>query len=237
MRKILSALLICGVLSGCFCGCTLSETNTTQESEISESSERAVRVSNAPLDEALIGTWQNGTSSFRFQKNRKVSLIIDFSSILYFKDDKSLVTAGTEFPADETSFDGKTLSVQHLYEESEEATDYMTLERTDNNTDKDNIDGEYKFLSGSYIGIVAGNLSIPEDKLELMATVKDGKFTITASDYCDYEVNSGLLEMFSENMNYVDNDATSVKYSYEVQGDTLLLTYEGGEPQKFTRID
>ena len=31
--------------------------------------------------------------------------------------------------------------------------------------------------------------------------------------------------MFSENMNYVDETATSVKYSYKIDGDTLTLTY------------
>ena len=33
--------------------------------------------------------------------------------------------------------------------------------------------------------------------------------------------------MFSENMNYVDETATSVKYSYKIDGDTLTLTYIG----------
>ncbi|MDE5936610.1 MAG: hypothetical protein K2G83_04305 [Ruminococcus sp.] len=52
---------------------------------------------------------------------------------------------------------------------------------------------------------------------------------VLLNDYCDYETNDNTLELFSEHMNYIDETATSVKYDYKIEDNSLTLNYIGAE--------
>ena len=54
-------------------------------------------------------------------------------------------------------------------------------------------------------------------------------FQITLMDYCEFETNDGVLELFSPNFSYIDENADSISYSYTIDGDTLNMVYSGTE--------
>jgi len=88
-----------------------------------------------------------------------------------------------------------------------------------------------------YFNVFLSNFSISEENADIDAIVEGETVKLIINDYCSYETLSGnSLEMFSPDMDYVDDTATAVKYTYKVEGDTLTLTYEDQEPQTYTRV-
>ena len=215
---------ICGIAAAFVLAvtCCVSCSNAAPSEE---SSSRMSRISSAPIDTAILGTWSGDVTGYRFQEDRKVSLIMDFSDSVHFDKDGKPVSEGIEYADGDLSFDGKTIKLTHKYEEFDEVLDIMTLERT-GAEDKSTMDGEYNFVSGAYLKYIAEGLGTEAEKINVTADVEGEKLSITVVDYCNFETrNNDTLEMFSENMNYVDETATSVKYSYKIDGDTLTLTY------------
>ncbi len=228
MKRISAFIAACALVAGALVSCS-----SGGQSSVSEA--KSVRVSKAPLDQALIGTWKGDAAGYRFQDDRKVSLLMDLSSSLHFNKDGSFVLSGETYGKDLVSFDGSLLKATFVYEPGDgEQVDEEMLEPVDvielsrkGEADKENLDGLYEVVGGEYVSMIAANLAIDPDKLTLEAEIDGEKLNITAVDYCDYEVTDGLLEMFSENMQFVDENATSVKYNYEINGDELKLTYLG----------
>ena len=218
MKKICGAVTALIIAVSCFVSCS----SNSPSSE--ESSSGISRISSAPIEQEIIGTWEIDVNGYRFQEDRKVSLIMDFSGSIHFDKDKKPVTEGIEYADEDMSFDGKTLKISHKYEEFDEVLDIMTLERT-GAEDKSTLDGEYNFVSGAYLKYIAEGLGTEAEKINVTADIEGEKIWITVLDYCNYETRNNTLEMFSENMDYIDETATSVKYSYEIEGDTITLTY------------
>ncbi|MBO4877180.1 MAG: hypothetical protein J5501_04135 [Ruminococcus sp.] len=229
MKRISAFIAACAVMAGALASCA----SGGQGSVSSET--KPARESKAPLDQALIGTWKGDAAGYRFQDDRKVSLLMDLSSSLHFNSDGSFVLAGETYSKDLVSFDGSLIKATFIYEPAEgEEVDESLLEPVDvielsrkGEPDKSTFDGLYDVVGGEYISMIAQNLAIAPEKLSLEAEIDGENLNITAVDYCDYEVSDGLLEMFSENMQFVDENATSVKYRYEISGDELKLTYLG----------
>ena len=230
MKKIAMALTIC-IFAAMTAGCS-------REPAVQESSERQVRISSSPIDPEIIGTWENEQGAYRFQEDRQVSLPMDFSGTEHFESDGTFVMGTTVIGTDEIEYDGTELTVRHVYEELEENNELLLLDmkRKDGAADKNSYDGVYDLLDGSFLEMLAYNFGISRDKIKLEAEIDGDSFVITIVDYCYYETLGDSLEMFSEDMEYIDETANAVKYKYEIDGDTLTLTYEEEEPQTFTKV-
>lgn len=230
MKKFAIAITVC-VFAALAAGCS-------REPAVKEDPEKKVRVSSSPIDPEIIGTWENELCIYRFQEDRQVSLPMDFSQSAHFEPDGSFVMDETVVGTDEIEFDGAELTVRHVYEELEEDNELLLLnmKRKDGETDKNSYDGVYDVLDGSYLDMISYNMGISKDRIKLEAEIDGDSLFFTVVDYCYYETLGDSLELFSEDMNYVDENANAVKYKYEIDGDSLTLTYEGEEPEHFTKV-
>ena len=203
--------------------------------EAAESSSRQERVSTNPLDQALIGDWLSGTNGFRFGEDRKVALLVDATSMLYFKDGE-LVLVEDDKDVNPVEFDGKSLKVTYTEKGMDEPISIIEMERLDQGKPGE-LDGEYSVTGGAFFKVFTNTFSISEENADIEAVIDGESFNMTVKDYCSYEISGGnTLEMFSPDMEYVDETATSVKYTYSISGDTLTLTYGDQEPVEYTRV-
>ncbi|MDO4863441.1 MAG: hypothetical protein Q4A05_04645 [Ruminococcus sp.] len=228
MKRITAIFLAAAMAGTALVGC--SHKPQTEESS-------APRVSTAPIDEAILGEWSSGANGYIFSDDRTVSLPIDFTSSAHFNSDGSFSMESTKVGREEIEFDGTNLKVSHKYEEAEgdETLVLLDMKRT-GAENKDSYDGEYELLGGTYRDMLAYNLAIDTDKIDVLAEVDGETFKFTVRDYCYFETNDGTLELFSENMNYVKYTDDSVKYTYTVDGDTLTLTYEDGAQEVLKKV-
>ncbi|MBR2284193.1 MAG: hypothetical protein IJ874_07225 [Ruminococcus sp.] len=215
---------------------SLSSCSSTAESE-STSSQRAKRISSSPLDENLIGTWMDENHGYRFQDDRKVSLIADMSDTLHFSGNSVYFVSELDSVTD-IEYDGTTLSIMFRYTD-EVAQEYgisdnssfelVTLERRDD-PDPDSFDGEYSFTGGAYFENIAYTFGLEAEAMTASAVIDGESFIVTVEDYSDYEILGNFIEMFSEELEYVDETATAVRYTYSISddGNTLTLTYDTG---------
>ena len=90
---------------------------------------------------------------------------------------------------------------------------------------------------GTYKKAIASNFGLSPEQTNVEVDVRGEEFDITVVNYCLYETNDGKLELFSENMDYVDENANSVFYEYSIEGDTLTMTYETGEEEVYTKYE
>lgn len=230
MKRITSLILAAAMAAAFSVGCS----DTSDSRSIHEE-----RVSTNPIDPEIIGEWSNGTNGYIFSDDRTVSLPVDFTSSAHFNSDGSFSMESTRVDKDEIDYDGNFLSVSHHYDEVEEggSQDILLLEMKHRDTgSKDSYDGEYDLLDGSYLDMLAYNLAIDKDKMNVIAFVDGENLRFTVEDYCSYETNDGVLELFSENMSYVNDAEDSVKYTYEIKGDTLTLIYEEGVQEVLQRV-
>ena len=232
MRKITAVMTVCAVLAGTLSSCSAAQNSSQPASRR--------RVSTAPLDQELIGTWMGEFTGYRFQDDRKISLVMDFSSFLHFDSSKHLYLSDDIVPDDSISYNGTELNVI-IHDDGSSNSDGGTEEessgaggdvellalRRKGEAVKETYNGEYDLVGGDYINIIADSLFIDPSKLDLDVKIDGEKFIFTAVDYCDYEVSEGQLDMFSENMAFIDQNADSVSYKYEIAGDELTLTYMG----------
>lgn len=226
MKKLISAILVFMVLTGCSSGTDVQE------------SERISRISSAPIDPEILGRWENESNGYYFDEDRKVSLIMNFSAMgNYFTSDGDFQMAGGLMTKEQNiAYDGTNLNIICDFYDETDNTTYsqfiLCMERTDE-PDTENYDGTYKVLSGACVQAVSDiiGMSIEDiiDNITLEAEVRGESFVITAKDYCDYETNENSLELFSQYMNYIDESATSVKYDYKIEKDTLTLNYADSE--------
>ncbi len=215
--KAVSAAVICVLMTFASCG-------NQSEDAAEPTTEKTVRVASTPIDEQIIGIWSNGTSGYEFTSDHDVSLIMDYSSLVKFNADGSVTVNGTVIPKEDVTAEGNTVSIVHKYEEFDEPVDVMELEKL--SSSGSGFDGEYLFTGGDYKAAVAVSLGVEADSITLKGKVDGDSFILTAEAFCKFETNNGVLELFGEDMNYVDSNATSVKYTYSIDGDELKLTYE-----------
>jgi hypothetical protein len=230
MKKLIGILLAASLAGAAFAGC--SEQEPQEERSMS-----MVRVSSGKIDPEIIGEWSNGSSGYIFKEDRMVTLPMDFSAAAHFNKDGSFSMETTTVSKDEIEYDGTALKVSHHYDEAPEDPDILLLDmKRKDAANKDSYDGTYELLGGSYRDMIAYNLAIDTDKINVEAVVEGESLRFSVIDYCSYETNGGNLELFSENMNYVDENAHGLKYTYVIEGDTLTLTYEDSEPEVLKRV-
>ncbi len=234
MKKIFALISAASLL--CLCGCSGNTSTTDSDSSASDSGNHVARVSVNPIDENIYGTWSNGENGYTFQEDRFVSLPMDITPSLSFTDDGSLMMNETEIPKDMIEFDGTVLKPVYATEEFDDTVDVVILERK-GEPDSSTYDGTYTMTGGRYFELIANYLGCETDKVNIEAYIDGPNFKINVVNFCQYETNDGVLEMFSENFGLIDENASSVKYTYEIDGDTLNLTYiDTGEKEVYSRV-
>ncbi len=225
MKKLISVMLVFMILTGC------TSMTDNQSKKIS-------RVSSSPIDPEILGKWENESNGYYFSENRKVSLIMDFSAMgNYFTSEGDFQMAGGLMKKGQNiMYDGENLNVIYDYFDETDNASYsqflLCMERTDE-PNTESYDGSYTLLSGICFQIISDmiGMSIEDiiNNVNVEAEIKGESFIITVNDYCDYETNGNTLELFSEYMNYIDETATSVKYDYKIEDNSLTLNYIGTE--------
>lgn len=231
MKKIISALLAISLLSAVFTGCADGKSSDSVSENSSQVQEKPKRISSSPIDQQIIGKWWNGTNGYIFDENRKVSIVMDFSSMqINFTNDGEFLKAGEIIGKDNIQYDGENLMVKYINPEDNDISMIANMKRKDAEN-PDSFDGVYNLHGGLLIQFFAEMLGMTfeevlNDKdITLDAEIKGENFIVTLNNYCDYETKSGSLEMFSEYMEYIDENATSVNYNYTIEGDTLTMSY------------
>ncbi len=240
-KKIITALLVTAGIASSFAGCSENKSSTSDtgnstsaessaEQSTAEETTKAVRKSTAPIDEAIIGKWWNGTNGYIFGEDRKMSLVVDFSAMdINFTKDGEFNKGGDIISKDDITYDGKNLMVQ--YKTDTDISIMVNMTRNDGEN-PDSIDGTYTMLDGILLQYFAQNVGInlddvkKDDDLEFLAEIDGEKLILTLENYCEYETIGDSLEMFSKFFTYVDESADAVKYKYKIEGDTLTMTYE-----------
>lgn len=229
MKKIF-AYLTTAALVCCLSGCG-NKQNTTE------------RVSTAPIDEQIIGTWMNEYVGYRFQDDRNVSLIKNCSDYAHF-DGSSLVYDYFNLTIDSENIEDNGTDVRVFYpytdpdtgEASE--TDILLMSRTEQSNS--GFDGTYRITGGAIGDDLASILGATPNEFDMVAEVSGKEFTVTFNNFSQYETVDGKIDMFGDNILVPGENNDYVRYAYTIEGDTLTMTFSGdqtSEPEVYTRVD
>lgn len=234
MKRILATVtaFMC-IISLCSCSGDKSTDNNTNS-----------RVSTAPIDPEIIGTWMNELSGYRFGENRKVSLIIDFSENAHFTENGQMQTMNALIPKENMDYDGKRVYVTNTaYNEDyqEDVTSVLIdMERLDE-PNPDSLDGYYHIYGGVATDVLAEQLGIPPEKFDFEGKVEGDKFIIYMVDCFDYETVDGKVDMFGELIAaYIKGNYEAMSYDYTIEYDSLKMTMndiEGAAPEVYFKAD
>lgn len=190
----------------------------------------ASRKSKAPLDDALIGTWMNDYTGYRFGENRKVSLIVDFSENAHFTSDGEFQTMNALIPKENIDYNGKRIYITNTaYSEiySEDLTSVLIdMERLDEEN-PDSFDGYYHIYGGVATDVLAAQLGFAPEKLEFEGKIEGEKLMIYMIDCFDYEISDGKLDIFSDLLVYASPDDDALSYDYSINSDKLTMSFDG----------
>lgn len=234
MKRILATVtaFMC-IISLCSCSGDKTTDNNTNS-----------RVSTAPIDPEIIGTWMNELSGYRFGENRKVSLIIDFSENAHFTENGQMQTMNALIPKENMDYDGKRVYVTNTaYNEDyqEDVTSVLIdMERLDE-PNPDSLDGYYHIYGGVATDVLAEQLGIPPEKFDFEGKVEGDKFIIYMVDCFDYETVDGKVDMFGELIAaYIKGNYEAMSYDYTIEYDSLKMTMndiEGAAPEVYFKAD
>ncbi|MBQ6945075.1 MAG: hypothetical protein IJN43_12225 [Ruminococcus sp.] len=234
MKRILATVtaFMC-IISLCSCSGDKTTDNNTNS-----------RVSTAPIDPEIIGTWMNELSGYRFGENRKVSLIIDFSENAHFTENGQMQTMNALIPKENMDYDGKRVYVTNTaYNEDyqEDVTSVLIdMERLDE-PNPDSLDGYYHIYGGVATDVLAEQLGIPPEKFDFEGKVEGDKFIIYMVDCFDYETVDGKVDMFGELIAaYIKGNYEAMSYDYTIEYDSLKMTMidiEGADPEVYFKAD
>lgn len=235
MKRILSSLTALSCII-CLCSC---QGGTSDNPDTSSS-----RVSTAPIDPEIIGTWMNELSGYRFGENRKVSLIIDFSENAHFTENGEFQTMNALIPKENMEYDGSRIYITNtVYSETyqEDVTSVLIdMERLDE-PNPDSLDGYYHIYGGVATDVLAEQLGIPPENFNFEGEIEGEKFTIYMTDCFDYETIDGKVDIFSDLLtNYVKGNSEPLSYEYSIELDTLKMTMtdvEGATPEVYFKVN
>lgn len=270
MKKLLALLLACSTMTVVLAGCgskkdkssdKSSSSSVSESSEDSDSSEESESSSDSSSDSSsgssvstieagqvdtnLVGDWYSEEmgGNFCFDDDNRMLMSIDYSSIMYFDSNKTLMMSGVECPS---TYDGTTLDVSidssvlngttAEGESSAEAStmSLMSLERKDAEN-ADSIDGEYTLISGELYDELAASLYNGDAGTRISAII-NGETLMLKMDICEYSADGATLSIINDEMNifgFEEGEDTNCEYS--ISDDTLSLT-ASGETVDFTKV-
>lgn len=235
MKRILSTFtaLLCAIS---LCSCSVGKTTVNGDA--------TGKVSTAPIDSQIIGTWMNELSGYRFGENRKVTLIIDFSENAHFTEDGQMQTMNALIPKENMQYDGKKVYVTNTAYSEEYQQDLTSvlidMERLDE-PNPDSLDGYYHILGGVATDVLAEQMGIPPEYFNFEGKVEGDKFTIYMVDCFDYETVDGTVNIFGELItNYIMGEPKPLSYDYTTELDTLKMSpkgVEGVNPEVYFKVN
>lgn len=223
MKRIISTLIAISFAAG-LCSCSGNSGE--------QSSEKTSRISTAPLDPELIGTWMNDFSGYKFGENRKVSLVVDYSESAHFTADGEFQTMNALIPKENVDYDGNRIYVTNTAYSEEYSEDLTSVLIDMVRLDEDNtesFDGHYHILGGIATDVLAQQLGFAPEKFYFEADVEGEKLVIYMTDCFDYETVDGKIDIFSDLLNYKDETADALSYDYTIDNGTLTMTLQGIE--------
>ena len=233
MKKILSSLVAISFIMG-LCSCS---DKSPSEGNLSSS-----RISTAPLDPELIGTWMNDLNGYKFGENRKVSLVVDYSESAHFTSDGEFQTMNALIPKENLDYDGNRIYVTNTAYSEEYGEDLTSVLIDMVRLDEDNtesFDGHYHILGGVATDVLAAQLGFAPENFYFEADVEGEKLVIYMTDCFDYEIVDGKIDIFSDLLNYTDKTANALSYDYTIENDTLTMTLQGFEnitPEVYNKV-
>ena len=235
MKKLLSSFIALSCIVSGLCSCS--------ENSPSDSSEKISRVSTAPLDEALIGTWMNDYNGYRFGENRKISLVVDFSERAHFTADGEFQTASTTISKENVAYDGSMITVTHsAYDENygcDMTSILLSMARLDE-PNSETFDGYYQIYGGVLADTIANELGFVSEDFNFEGKIEGESLIIYMIDCFDYETVDGKLDIFSDLFNYVDENADAISYSYTIDGETLSMkldSVDNAENETYKKVN
>ncbi|MBO5164336.1 MAG: hypothetical protein J6B75_07835 [Ruminococcus sp.] len=233
MKKILSSLIAVSLVMGL---CSCSEKSSSE-------SESSSRISTAPLDAELIGTWMNDLNGYKFGENRKVSLVVDYSENAHFTADGAFQTMNALIPKENVEYDGNRIFVTNTAYSEEYSEDLTSVLIDMVRLDEENtetFDGHYHILGGVATDVLAEQLGFAPEKFYFEADVEGEKLVIYMTDCFDYETIDGKIDIFSDLLNYKDESADALSYEYKIDNDTLTMTLQGVDgvaPEVYQKVE
>lgn len=232
MKKIFTCFITAAAIC-CLSGCGNNGTDNQKTPD---------RVSSAPIDEKIIGTWMNEYVGYRFQEDRNVSLIKNCSDYAHF-DGSSLVydyfniTIGSENIED----NGTDVRVFYPYTDPDTGEssemDILLMSRTE--LSNSGFDGTYRITGGAIGEDLASILGATPNEFDMIADVSGKEFTVTFNNFSQYETVDGKLDMFGDNILVPGEGNDYIRYAYTIEGDTLTMTFDGdqtSEPEVYTKV-
>ncbi len=230
MKKTLTAIIA-------FCGIAAALTSCGDKPVYDENGSRT---SNGKIDSALVGTWSNGSSGYRFKDDGKASLVMDFSSVMGFEEDGSFNASGQHLDKDKIIVNDDTIRIYTDYtdpETQEETEVDFVVMKCKGDIDTETYNGTYEVLSGGLTDFIASRLNVTPDILNIEADFSDDAVMINVIDFLDYDAEDGTLKMFNPNIAYVNEEVEGLNYTYAIDGDNLTMTYvDTGGKEEYNRV-
>lgn len=200
------------------------------------------RVSTAPIDEQIIGTWMNEYVGYRFQSDRNVSLIKNCSDYAHF-DGSSLVYDYFNVTINSENIEDNGTDVRVFYPYTDQDTgeasemDILLMSRTEQSGS--GFDGTYRITGGAIGDDLASILGATPNEFDMVAEISGKEFTVTFNNFSRYETVDGKIDMFGDNILVPGEGGNYVRYAYTIEGDTLTMTFDSdqaSEPEIYTKV-
>ncbi len=202
--------------------------------------ENGSRTSSGKIDSDLVGMWSNGNSGYKFDENGKASLIMDFSSIMGFKDDGTFNANGQQLDKDKIVVDGDNIRIYNDFTDPETGVesevDFLVM-KSKGDIDTGTYNGSYEVLGGGLMEFVASRLNVDSNILTVEADFADDSAIVNVLDFLDYDAKDGELKMFNPNFSYVNEESDGLNYTYTIDGDNLTMIYaDTGGKEEYSRV-
>jgi len=215
MKKLCALLIACSTITAVMSGCGKDGKKSSKD-----------------IDSKLIGSWYSDEigGNLSFSEDKKVSLSIDYSSIIHFNEDQKLEFSGITC---DSEYDGKTLSA--TVDAGSETMEVLTIERI-GKEDEDSIDGEYDLKGGELYSELQGIFD--SETSSTLYVVVDGEDFDIKVNLCEYKADGKKVELIGEGVEIFDfEDDDEAVLTYEIDGDKLTLTESGGNTIELKKQD
>lgn len=195
---------------------------------------------------SIVGKWEmhdlaeSGikVGGIEFKADGKGSMYMDTTEILHADGKKIQVGEGDQsftFDEEYITYDKTNLKIEI------NSQDMLTLARSGSGGSDDNYNGEYELKSGVlYDTIVSGitdNAGGNADDVNVYITFDGSSSEVKFVDIFNYTTKKGKLEI-SGYASFIGDNATgeAVSADFEIKGDTLKITSDGGNTEELVRV-
>ena len=225
MKKILIALTLCLSLP-CIYSCS-DKPQESASSEIAETSSETVsesapdRTVNDYENGILVGQWKNEqTNIITFNEDGSVDSIMDVSAVIHFTENKTLMLDKNEIASDFINYDGSTLDVSYVNEETGEKIQLLLLERK-NKENQDNFNGIYELKGGQLYDSLSANIKTKKSGSSLDLIINDSSCLLYVNNTCSYSQDGDIIDFTGINAPFKTQKHGDCYFVLD--GDTLTI--------------